>query len=147
MPTRHSRYTSCSLGQKRTLKSCCFCPRTCFIYWWRMAAYQQCPNQRPPKRTKFLGGCPGTEKRQENGSRLWCLKKCQECGFLDAALPYPDAHRLHFPRSPPSSLFPNARRLHFSQMLTTFTFLRCLPSSLFFLKRLKGMSALINGRL
>jgi len=87
------------------------------------------------------------KKRQENDSRLWCLKKCQECGFLDAALPYPDAHRLHFPRSPPSSLFPNARRLHFSQMLTTFTFLRCLPSSLFFLKRLKGMSALINGRL
>jgi len=79
-----------------------------------MAAYQQCPNQRPPKRTKFLGGCPGTEKRQENGSRLWCLKKCQECGFLDAALPSPDAYRLHFPQIP-----------------TAFTFSKCPPSSLF----------------
>ena len=43
----------------------------------------------------------------------------------------PDPHRLHF--------FPNARRLHFSQVLTTFAFLRFSPSSLFFsLKRLKG---------
>jgi hypothetical protein len=38
------------------------------------------------------------KKRQENGSRLRCLKKHQECGFLDAALPSPDAHRLHFPQ-------------------------------------------------
>jgi hypothetical protein len=89
---------------------------------WRLTS--SAPIKDHQNEPNFWAVVQGPEKkRQENGSRLWCLKKCQESGFLDAALPSPGAYRLHFPqiptaftfsKCPPSSLFSDGHYLHFS---------------------------------